>query len=96
MKTFPVIALTPEDFECLHLHPDHPLHRKTFWFVSNTTGKTPGLNPHAPLQTNSSHHPSCDPQIFKRRMEVTSLTGTETYFEVKKCHTMKICSHKVL
>ena len=42
IKTFSVTALTPEDFEFLRLHPDHPLHRKTFLFVSHTVGKTPG------------------------------------------------------
>ena len=42
IKTFPVTAVTPGDYECLRSHTDHPLHRKKFLSVSQTAGKTPG------------------------------------------------------
>ena len=45
--------MTPEDNEYLRLHPDYALHRKTFLFVSDTVGKTPGPNHYAPLQAET-------------------------------------------
>ena len=60
--------MTPEDNEYLRLHPDYALHRKTFLFVSDTVGKTPGPNHYAPLQaeTFASILPAISPLVFER------------------------------